>query len=272
MQDQRDFSNNDPRKGLVIIHVALFRMATQSLAEAYRILGYKTHHGVEDILGNPWDEIEQAAEATWPTVPNARARSRFTRSDWDNLWGNNYDIVTDLACPFTDQLIQAYPDAKVVIVQRDFDSWWNSYQVGVLDKLFSPSQQIFVFLIRIVIRSRAAEAMLKVNYGFFKATNVPEIHANARVVYDEYYRKIRATIPAEKRLEYTIGDGWEPLCAFLGKDVPDMPFPRLNDSRSRSESQRKGEIMVLLNSARKVVMLGLSAGMIATALWYFMQV
>jgi hypothetical protein len=269
MDNHGDFNNNHAGKGLVVIHVALFRMATRSLAEAYRILGYKTHHGVEDILGNPWDEIEQAAEATWPTVPNARPRSRFTGSDWDNLWGNKFDIVTDLACPFADQLIQAYPDAKIVIVQRDFDSWWNSYQVGVLDKLFSPGQQIFVFLIRTVIGSRAADAMLKVNYGLFKATSLPEIRAHAREVYDEYYRKIRATIPVEKRLEYTMGDGWEPLCAFLGKDVPDMPFPRLNDSKARSESQRKGEIMVLLNSTRKVMLLGLGAGIIATSLWYF---
>ncbi|KAL7932793.1 hypothetical protein V8C35DRAFT_306792 [Trichoderma chlorosporum] len=271
MHNHGDLDNDQTGQGLVVIHVALFRMATQSFAEAYRILGYKTHHGVEDILGNPWDEIEQAAEATWPNVPNARPRPRFTRSDWDKLWGNNYDIVTDLACPFTDQLIQAYPDAKVVIVQRDFDSWWKSYKVGVLDKLFSPGQQIFVFLIGAVIGSRAAEAMLKVNYGLFKAKSVPEIHANAREVYDEYYRNIRATIPADKRLEYTIGDGWEPLCSFLGKDVPDMPFPHLNDSKSRSESQRKGEITVLLNSARKVGILGLGAGTMAIAWWYFAQ-
>lgn len=271
MPDHGNLDDNHPRKGLVVIHVALFRMATRSLAEAYRILGYKTHHGVEDILGNPWVEIEQAAEATWPNVPNARPRPRFTRSDWDNLWGSEYDIVTDLACPFTDQLIQAYPDAKIVIVQRDFDSWWNSYQAGVLDKVFSPGQQIFVFLIRSVLGSRAADAMLKVNYGLFKATSVSEIQAHARQVYDEYYRNIREMVPAEKRLEYTMGDGWEPLCEFLDKDVPDMPFPRLNDSKARSESQRKGEIMVLLNSAGKVALFGLSVGAIATSLWFYAQ-
>ncbi|EHK21150.1 uncharacterized protein TRIVIDRAFT_51874 [Trichoderma virens Gv29-8] len=271
MRDDGELNNGHAGKGLQVIHVALFRMATQSFAEAYRTLGYKTHHGVEDILGNPWVEIEQAAEATWPTVPNARPRPRFTRSDWDNLWGDKYDIVTDLACPFTDQLIQAYPDAKIVVVQRDFDSWWNSYQVGVLDKLFSPGQQIFVFLIRNVLGSRAADAMLKVNYGLFKATSVAEIREHAREVYDEYYRKIRETIPAEKRLEYTMGDGWEPLCAFLGKDVPDIPFPRLNDSKARSESQRQGEVTVLLKSARKFALLGVGAGIIATSFWYYAQ-
>jgi Sulfotransferase domain len=30
-------------------------------------------------------------------------------------------------------------------------------------------------------------------------------------------------------LVFTIGDGWAPLCGFLGVPVPDAPFPRLND-------------------------------------------
>jgi hypothetical protein len=240
------------KDGLAVIHVALFRMATRSLAEAYRILGYHTHHGIEDVLGNPWELIEQAAESTWPTVPHARPRAPFTRSDWDELWGSKYDIVTDLACPFVDQLIVAYPNAKVVVVQRDFDSWWVSYKAGVLDNLFTPTQKIFVFLIGNVLGSRAAEAMLKVNYGLFRARNVSEIEAHARETYDEYYKKIREMVPAEKRLEYKMGDGWEPLCQFLGKDVPNVPFPRLNDSKMRTKGQRQGEMGVFLSSAKKI--------------------
>lgn len=256
-------------KGLKVIHVALFRMATRSMAEAYRTLGYKTHHGVEDILGNPWSQIEEAAEATWPTVPGARQRQRFTRSDWDRLWGDEYDIITDLACPFADQLIAAYPDAKVVVVQRDFGSWWKSYEEGVLDKMFSPVHRFFIVLIRNVIGSRAADAMLKINYGLFRAKNLEEIRANARQTYDEYYRNIRETVPSERRLEYKMGDGWEPLCAFLGKDVPDMPFPRLNDNAARQQSQRNGEVEVLLGSGKKLAMLGAGVAGVAAVLYYF---
>ncbi|KFH41717.1 hypothetical protein ACRE_075630 [Hapsidospora chrysogenum ATCC 11550] len=60
--------------GLAVIHVALFRMGTRSIAEAYRILGYKTHHGTEHTLGNPWAQVEHAADATWPDVPDAGQR------------------------------------------------------------------------------------------------------------------------------------------------------------------------------------------------------
>ena len=31
-------------------------------------------------------------------------------------------------------------------------------------------------------------------------------------------------------LEWTVLDGWEPLCEFLGKEVPDESFPHVNDA------------------------------------------
>jgi hypothetical protein len=81
--------NPNSHRELVVIHVALFRMATASLAEACKTLGYKAHHGLENTLGMPWDQLEHAAEATWPNAPGARPRPRFTRTDWDSLWGNH---------------------------------------------------------------------------------------------------------------------------------------------------------------------------------------
>lgn len=39
---------------------------------------------------------------------------------------------------------------------------------------------------------------------------------------------IRGLVPKERLLEWYVEDGWEPLCEFLGKPVPDMKFPRAN--------------------------------------------
>jgi hypothetical protein len=33
-------------------------------------------------------------------------------------------------------------------------------------------------------------------------------------------------------LKFELENGWEPLCEFLGKDVPSMEFPHVNDSDS----------------------------------------
>ena len=47
-------------------------------------------------------------------------------------------------------------------------------------------------------------------------------------VFEQHYERVRRTVPAERLLVYRVQDGWEPLCRFLGVDVPDEPFPRVN--------------------------------------------
>ena len=49
--------------------------------------------------------------------------------------------------------------------------------------------------------------------------------------FNEHNEKVIADCPKDKLLIYEVGQGWEPLCAFLGKPVPDVPFPNLNDSK-----------------------------------------
>ena len=39
---------------------------------------------------------------------------------------------------------------------------------------------------------------------------------------------VKATVPAERLLVYSVTEGWEPLCEFLGHPVPDTPFPHAN--------------------------------------------
>ncbi|VUC22513.1 unnamed protein product [Clonostachys rosea] len=225
--------------GVLIIHVALFRMATGSLAEAYRILGYKVHHGTSDIAwGIPWKAIEHAAESTWPSVAPeiSPPRPLLTRKDWDEAWGYEYEVVTEMAAPFATQLIKAYPKAKVVIVQRDFETWWPSFASELLDPLFSPLGIFATFVAGRIMGIRSGQTMRKVHFGFFNAKDRAEIEKNGREAYDRYFNEIRALVPSERRLEYRMGDGWEPLCKFLGKEVPDSPFPYQNVRKQHSES------------------------------------
>ncbi len=41
---------------------------------------------------------------------------------------------------------------------------------------------------------------------------------------------IRGLVSKERLLEWSAEDGWEPLCKFLGKDIPKEPFPNTNDA------------------------------------------
>jgi hypothetical protein len=44
----------------------------------------------------------------------------------------------------------------------------------------------------------------------------------------EHEAAVLREVPAERLLVYSVDQGWEPLCAFLGVPVPDVPFPKLN--------------------------------------------
>jgi hypothetical protein len=84
--------------------------------------------------------------------------------------------------------------------------------------------------------------MRKILAGFFSVDeySVEAITpAIARHAYEEFYSKVREAVPKERRLEYSLGDGWEPLCEFLGKDVPDVEFPRVNDRKTHSEDMER---------------------------------
>ncbi|KAK7225116.1 hypothetical protein V2G26_013119 [Clonostachys chloroleuca] len=101
-------------------------MVTASLAEAYRVLGYKVHHGTSDIAyGMLWKAIEK---------------------DWDEAWGHEYEVITEMVAPSAKQPIEIYPKAKVVIVQRDFEKWWPSFVSELLEPLFSPLGIFATFL------------------------------------------------------------------------------------------------------------------------------
>ena len=39
---------------------------------------------------------------------------------------------------------------------------------------------------------------------------------------------VRGLVAKERLLEWSIDDGWEPLCNFLGKSIPQQDFPHAN--------------------------------------------
>ncbi len=52
---------------------------------------------------------------------------------------------------------------------------------------------------------------------------------------------IRGLVAKDRLLEWTVEDGWEPLCEFLGKDVPNEPFPHVN-TRDKGWKDREARL------------------------------
>jgi hypothetical protein len=67
-------------------------------------------------------------------------------------------------------------------------------------------------------------------------------------------------VPPDRLLVFTVSEGWQPLCDFIGVPVPEAPFPRVND-RAQFQQIIKG----LTRGA--YIILGLAATAIAAAMY-----
>jgi hypothetical protein len=177
--------------------------------------------------------------------------------------------VTDQpAILFAEELLVAYPDAKVVLVERDVDAWYSSIS-ALFDVSLAPAFLSLRFFDPLWIGRIIKVGVISFGYAFGQAKNptVAGLKRRARQGYREHYANMRALVPPERRLEYRLGDGWEPLCAFLGRPVPKEPFPHLNESRDLQKMFERFAIKALRRSAANatVVVAGVVA-LVAAAL------
>lgn len=222
---------------------------------ALEILGCNpTYHGY-----TPLDNVDQCA--TWIRAFEAKYHGRgspFTRDDWDDLLGD-YRAVTDApAICFAEELIKAYPEAKVVLVERDIERWYKSFEV-LIREMYNP----IVHVLRIIDPQLLGPTATMYNYvyrdrnGFCRTDDKEELMANARTLYREHYEHVRRVCPKDKILNFRLEDGWGPLCDYLGKEVPGVPFPRLNEGAALAEKfkefQKRSMLLVLRNVAAVIV-------------------
>jgi hypothetical protein len=251
-----------------VIHAGLWRTGTASMCEAYSTLGLRPWHGLYLDRENKevWQRFEKAIDATLPNAPGAKAQPPFTRADWDTIFGD-YDVPTDWAGWFVEELADAYPDAKVVIVQRDFDAWYRSLDETLLRHVFCFPDYQLGGIVSALNGNRARQCVEKLVLGRFGVRNPREINKDvARKFYFSYYDRIRQVIPEERKLEYKLGSGWVPLCEFLGKEVPvGVDFPRINEAEGFEVKVKKVSSDLTWGAWEKVQPWVLAGGVIAVA-------
>lgn len=74
---------------------------------------------------------------------------------------------------------------------------------------------------------------------------------------------IRGLVPKDNLLEWTVEDGWEPLCAFLDKPVPDEPFPHANAAVGWAGQEMKIAKRYLFGALKNIA----TFGAFATCTW-----
>lgn len=180
-----------------IFGIGLSKTGTTSLAHALELLGYKTRD--------------------YPGL------ARYAPGDLASIDAgllDAHDALTDTPIPsFYRELDAKYPDAKFILTIRDAEGWLKSckkqFTQKLADKQNDAHNQLFMDLYGCTVFD---EQKFRAGYDRF-------IHG-----VQDYFKG-----RPDKLLIMNVvaGDGWETLCPFLNKPIPDFPFPKANVTQIR---------------------------------------
>jgi 3'-phosphoadenosine 5'-phosphosulfate (PAPS) 3'-phosphatase len=175
-----------------IFGIGLSKTGTTSLASALELLGYRT----KDYPGL---EVYQPDDLG---TLDARLLS-------------SYDAFTDTPIPSLYRALdRAFPGSKFILTVRDMEGWLKScrkqFTQKLADKQNEAHNRLFIDLYGTPVFD---EALFRAGYERF-----------VRGVMDYFKDRPQDLLV----LNVTAGEGWEKLCPFLGKPIPDLPFPKAN--------------------------------------------
>lgn len=177
--------------------------------------------------------------------------------------------VTDIPCiMFTEELLEAYPDAKVLITVRDEDSWLRSV-TGLFNTLLSWNWGFVAQYNKPFIQDYVE--MLGIVWNIWTGGDHKD-EAKLRQTFRDHYALVRSKVPKDKLLEFNPKEGWEPLCKHLGITmVPTEKYPHINELPFTIKIFRIIWWTTALKAAQTIALKTLVPGVVAGAgLWYWM--
>ncbi len=210
-----------PSVDLKVIGAGFGRTGTMSLKVALEELGFAPCYHMTELFKTP------SHADLW----NAAAHG--SPIEWDLLLGDYAATVDWPGCSFYEELMESYLEAKVLLSVRDPERWYES----TLNTIYSirkttTSSKLFATLGRFIPGVRHVARM--VNNLIWEGTfdDRFEDRQYAMEVFDRHNEEVKQRVPPDRLLVYEVKEGWGPLCDFLEVEVPDKPFPQLNDSDS----------------------------------------
>jgi hypothetical protein len=141
------------------------------------------------------------------------------------------------ACTFYEELMERYPDAKVLLSVRDPESWYQStrstiYELTKLIEGSTISRWIFGLMSLLIFGGFTGRRSSLANDIIWEGTFDGRFEDKdyAIEVFERHNEEVKHRVPPERLLVYEVKQGWGPLCEFLSVPEPDEPFPRLNDT------------------------------------------
>jgi hypothetical protein len=219
-----------------LIGAGLPRTATLTQKVALEMLGYAPCYHMVNVLS------DLDATPTW--------RAAFEgETNWDEIFGA-FQATVDWPGSFHYKaLVEAYPDAKVLLSVRDAESWdrsmrdtiWGLFYADILIRHLSDA--------RCLVDPAWRDYIELMKEMWQRSGLIPDgentSSATMQAAYDRFNEEVQETVPADRLLVWKPSDGWGPLCAFLEVPVPEAPLPRVNDTTTFADRIIDGSIQAI---------------------------
>ena len=201
---------------LSVIGAGFGRTGTESMKLALEHLGLGPCHHMKEVIADP------AKVRLW------RAIARGEPPDWEAVFAGYRSAVDWPSAFFWREIAERYPRAKIILTLRSAESWYASMEKTILEHI-GPGNDPDSVGVKL-IGERVFGGRLD--------------RAHVVAAFEKNTADVQAAFGADRLLTYHVGDGWEPLCRFLGKPVPEVEYPRTNKAEDFHQSvaalQEKG--------------------------------
>lgn len=202
-----------------------------------------------EMLGLPCYHMRDMMSDTATSVPQWR-KAFDGDGDWDEIFAGKESTVDWPAAWHWRELMDVYPDAKILLSVRDADSWVKSMENTINQVFFGDTVMHHLARAQYHIDPQYKgwiDLLTEMNFGeergAWAGTNgEPGPMAEAM---ERWNQTVIDTVPAERLLVWDPKEGWEPLCEFLELPVPSDPFPNVNDSKEFVERVVAGSLATL---------------------------
>ncbi|KAF7559522.1 hypothetical protein G7046_g4634 [Stylonectria norvegica] len=245
-----------------------------------RVIVLGPHNCTDDLIE---DDPEQANKWIRALVSKFSSNRTLVEplelEDWDRLLGDCQAVCGLPGSCFGPELAAAYPDAKIIVMASDFDSWHES----TWEYFHSESNWLLLHYFLPQDAASGPGFVLKEAMWKFVMTSHDLDEDKARQWHDTLYAEWANCLPRDRLACYSMEGGWKPLCDFLEVPVPmvkdkttgemvEAPFPhvdahafnqKLKDRQWDVRAERASSYV--LQSVGKLALKGIAAGALGYA-------
>eukprot|EP00090_Calanus_glacialis_P003701 TRINITY_DN12728_c0_g1_i1.p1 TRINITY_DN12728_c0_g1~~TRINITY_DN12728_c0_g1_i1.p1 ORF type:complete len:290 (+),score=63.80 TRINITY_DN12728_c0_g1_i1:118-987(+) len=212
------------------------------------------------LLGGPCYHMASVLESGRDHQHWRRAiLGQATEEDWRKvLEKQGYRAGVDYPVSvFYKEIMEAYPDAKVLLNVRDPVKWYHSVKNSIFKLNKTATTFPCSWFLRLINSYDGVELAKQICYtvpqgsalGLSMFEAIENGEETAVKFWNNHVEEVKRVVPADKLLIFEVKEGWGPLCKFLEVSTPSVPFPNENDSDqieiSRKELMRSSWSIVV---------------------------